>query len=142
MKRYIVLLSICLLFFSASTQDSVKVEAERRTERQLDSMSKPIGPHKAAINFSDIKSHMDTLNAQVLRLLNETAMASQKRDSLTQGMIRLMSENIALKESNEAQKKEIEIISKAPTILFYFVLMIVATLVGQGAFNYYRKKNA
>lgn len=140
MKRFVALSGICLLFFSASTQDSLKIEAEKRTVKQLDSLAKPVG-HRVVIDFTDIKSHMDSLNTQILRLIDMSNIESQKRDSLTQRMIGLMSENIALRESNTEQKKQIEIISKAPTILFYFILMIVATLIGQGISNYYRKKN-
>lgn len=144
MKRYISLTTICLVFLSGSTKDSIQNQASRMTEQQLDSMSKPSGPYHVVINFSDMKNHMDSLNTQVLRLLNETAMASQKRDSLTQTLVSILSENMALRASNEAQKKEIDIMTKAPTIFFYFLLMIVATFVSQGLYkgihNYRRNR--
>lgn len=139
MKRYIALLSICLLFFSASTQDSIKTEAEKRTQRQLDSIAKPSGPHRMVIDFTDIKSHMDSLNTQILRLINQSNMASQKRDSLTQAMITIMSENIALKRSNEQYRKDWNVISKGLDSIFWLFLIYVGSLAAQGTYHGYRE---
>lgn len=142
MKRYLILSVICLLFFSGSTQDSIKVEAVKRTERQLDSMSKPLGPHRVVIDFTDIKSHMDSLNAQILRLIGESNIASQKRDSLTQVMLTLISENVALRDSNEQYRKDWEIVSKAPHIIFISVWIFICIFASQGISNYLRNRKS
>jgi len=139
MKRYIALFSICLLFFSASTQDSLKVEAEKRTEQQLDSLSKPRGKHTAVIDFSDIKAHMDSLNTQILRLIDESNIASQKRDSLTQAMVSILSENVALRRSNEQYRNDWDVISKGLDAIFWLFLIYVGSLAAQGTYHGYRE---
>ena len=139
MKRYIVLFFVCLLFFSASTQDSIKTEAEKRTQRQLDSIAKPMGSHKMVIDFTDIKSHMDSLNTQILRLIDRSNMASQKRDSLTQAMITIMSENVALKRSNDQYRKDWNIISRGLDSIFWLFLIYVGSLAAQGTYHGYKE---
>lgn len=127
MKRCLFLVVACLGFIPvSSTQDSIRKEAAKRTEQQLDSMAKYVGPNKVIIDFSDVKSHMDSLNATIIRLIEQSDLESKKRDSLTQAMIGLISENLHLRKSNIEYEKNFTFAENAQHFLFYALLVLWA----------------
>lgn len=147
MRRYalLIILSCTVMMASTSYRDTIpeakiQMKAKELTDRKLESLSNDKYRDMLVIQFRDLRALIDSLYAESIRKQESIELASMGRDSVTQVLLMTVAENMALKASNEQYEKDINFISKTPTYLFIFILMIVAVLIGQGVYNYYKER--
>lgn len=114
----------------------VRVEAEKLTDKQIDSVYKNvhITPYIDATRneFNALRTHMDSLNAINILREKQIELDAIRRDSMTHSYLVLLIENERLKNENANQYRQIEIIKQAPNILFAFMLFLLAFFIGVG----------
>lgn len=122
--------------------DSLMMKAVYKTNMQVDSIfnsPEPITFKHLNDGFSGIIHHMDSLNANAIRLVNQRDSASKARDKAILYAIEMRNQNIKLEKENKEYEYTIEYVKMAPHILMIFVITLASSLVASGIISGFRK---
>lgn len=147
MTQYIMLASFFALILMSSTaqkrdtmpEGRLDVAAKTLTDRQLESISRSDVSNTFVIHFRDLRRHIDSLNANNIMQRMALDSASRSRDSLTYAMVRIISENLSLKASNEQYRQDMVFAIRTPHYIFFFALVVAATFFGNGLYRGWEK---
>src|SRR5690606_11963295 len=144
MKKYLMLISFaCLIIASGTGMDwsppKVEARAKMKTDSQLTAMSEKQGRDRMVIHFDRLRRHIDSINGINMIARDSFIQASTERDSFMLALIATISENSRLRASNEQYEKDMSFALKIPTVLFLLLIMIIASLIGQGLYRGFEK---
>lgn len=122
--------------------DSLMMKAVYKTNIQIDSIfngPEPITFKHLNDGFTGMIHHMDSLNANAIRLVNQRDSASKARDKAILYAIEMRNQNIKLEKENKEYVHTIEYVKMAPHILMLFVITLASSLVATGLVSGFRK---
>lgn len=150
MKKIAILplvLTISCAFLSSDSpsqsSDTVGVvtTAKTMTDRQIESTyrqsSTDILTDAVHYNFRELRSLIDSMNAETILAIYRAESAAVQRDSAKMVLLSMIQENTRLRAQNTAYERSIEIMIRWPDYVYLFLLVILGSLFGQGLYKGY-----